>query len=479
MSILSNLQCVARLSGNTSFVPAPCNVFGVDDALLIGAGISTLGGMFSGLFGSHNQNQTNKMNYRIWKEQEAFNAQQSDVQRRWTELMQNRFGTPVAKANFLRSAGLNAKLGDTSMSQIGSGSTAQSPSAPEMRSYNPGADISQGINSGVSNFLQGYHEQTERLSQQSQQQVNASISNLNDMRAETEKLVQDLRKQDVKIGDQTLQQMEANTQYLQDTLNSRIRQQYCLESIQEWQRQDVKYNALTQQYRLFNLEPAKVQETLTNIAYTSASAFNQFAQGKLTYRQFLNYPREIAIRQTLAQASMMQGRSALMMGSAALMNARNYGKLLQSKTKTQDLQNEQLQFYNDFWLGKVDTDDAVKYIKRDVPIWSLYKTNLATSKQTFLNLTYQPSLIESLTRANNASAVRNEWGKYDDLVRTATDMIGTGVDAYTKGATHGLRKQSFKLDYDKAHGTKYRVKNGSGTAEYYDFDDGSFADFNR
>lgn len=465
MCIFNNLQSVARLSGNTSFVPAPCNVFGIDDAILIGAGVSTLGGMFSGLMGSHSQNQANKMNYRIWKEQQAFNAQQSDTQRRWTELMQNRYGTPISKANYLRAAGLNAKLGDTSMSQIGAGSSAQSPAAPEMRSYNAGADISQGINAGVSSFLQGYQAQTERLSQQSQQQVNDSISNLNNMRAETEKLVQNLRSQDFKIGEQTLQQMEANTRYLQDTLNSRIRQQYTLESISEWQRQDIKYNALTQQYRLYNFEPAQVQETLSNIAYNSAAAFNQYAQGKLTYSQFLNYPKELAIRQTLAHASVMQGRAALMQGSAALMNAKNYGSLMRSQTKSQDLQNEQTQFYNDFWLGKVSSQDALKYIKRDVPIWSLYQTNLATAKQTFLNLTYQPKLIESLTRANNASAVRNEWGKYDDLVRTATDMIGTGVDAYTKGATTGLRKKRFDFDYNKGHGTKFRETTGNVTSE--------------
>lgn len=470
LCILNNLQSVARISGNTSFVPAPCNVFGVDDAVLIGGGLSALGGVFSGLFGSSSQSKANNMNYKIWQEQKEFNRQEAQKQRDWQQKMQDLYGTSSAKANDLRAAGLNAKLGDVSASQIGSGSSASAPSAPEMRSYNVGADIAQGINSASSTFIQGYQAHTERLAQQSQQSVNDTIVNLNKMRADTEALVQNAKKLDYKIGEQTLQQMEANTQYLQDTLNSRIRQQYTLESISEWQRQDIKYNALTQQYRLWNLEPAKVQETLTNIAYNSAAAFNQFAQGKLTYRQFLNYPKELAIRQTFAQASMLQGR-------AAMMNATNYGSLLRSQTKQQELQNEQTQFYNDFWLGKVNTDDAVKYIKRDIPIWNLYQTNLATAKQTFLNLTYQPSLIQSLTRANNASAVRNEWGKYDDMVRSVTDMIGTGVDAYTKGATHGLRKQQFNLERDKAYGTKYRIKRGQSTAEYYDFDRGGLNGF--
>lgn len=466
-NFLNNLQSVARITGNTCFVPTPCNAFGVDDAILLGSGISALGGLFSGIFGSNNQDKTNKMNYKIWKEQQAFGHNEAILQRMWQQQMQDLYGTPSAKASMLRAAGLNSKLGDISMSQIGSGASAQSPSAPQMQSYNAGADIAQGLTSGVNTYLSGYSAETERLSQQSQQSLNDSIVNLNKMRTDTEKLVQNLKHQDFKIGEQTLQQMEANTRYLQSTLDSRVRQQYTLESISEWQRQDVKYNALTQRYRLFSLEPAKVQETLTNIAYNSAAAFNQYAQGKLTYRQFLNYPQELAVRQTIAQASMLQGR-------AAMLNAKNFGSLLQSQTKQQDLQNEQTQFYNDFWLGKVDTGEATKYIRRSIPLWSLYETNLGITQQTFKNLTYQPALIQSLTRANNASAVRNEWGKYDDMVRSVTDMIGTGVDAYTKGASSVLRKKRFQLDYDKAHSTKYRENYPGFSAEFYDFDNSSF-----
>lgn len=467
MCIFNNLQSVARITGNTSFLSPACNI---DPALAVLAGGSLLGGVFSGIFGSQSQRSANRTNLKIWREQRDFNREEAQKQRDWQQRMQDLYGTSSAKANDLRSAGLNAKLGDVSTSAVGTGASATAPSAPEIRPYNAGSDIAKGIDTAASTYVQAYEAETERLSQQSQQSVNDTLVNLNKMRSDTEKLIQDAKRQDIKIGEQTLQQMEANTKYLQSTLATKIRQAYATESIMEWQRQDVKYNALTHQYRLWNLEPAKVQETLTNIAYNSASAFNQFAQGKLTYRQFINYPKELAIRQTMAQASMLQGR-------AAIMNATNYGALLRSQTKQQDLQNEQTSFYNDFWLGKVSDDDALKYIKRDIPIWNLYKTNLGIAKQTYLNLTYQPSLIQSLTRANNASAVRNEWGKYDDMVRSVTDIIGAGADVYTKGATSKLRKQQFNLERDKAYGTKYRIKKGGSTAEYYDFDRGGLNGF--
>lgn len=421
--LFNNLRSVARYSGCTSLAPTPCNALGVDDAYLIGSGLSLAGGLFSGLFGRSAQKSANRANYKIWLQQQDFNRQEAEKQRLWQQRMQDLYGTSSAKANDLRSAGLNAKLGDVSASSIGTGSSAIAPNAPEMRSYNLGSDISQGINNASSIFTQGYQAETERLSQQSQQAVNDSLANLNEMRTQTEKLVQNLKNQDYKISEETLKQMVSNTRYLQSTVDTRIRQQYCLESIQEWQRQNIKYNALTERYRLFALEPAKVQETLTNIAYNSAAAFNQFAQGKLTYEQFLNYPKELAVRQTLAHASMLQGR-------AAFMNAENYGALLRSQTKQQDLQNEQTQFYNDYWLGKVSDDDALKYIKRDIPLWTLYKTNLGTAEQTFVNLTYQPSLIKAMTENYNqqsglykSQTNYYDWKKWSDAVNAGSNAV--------------------------------------------------------
>jgi hypothetical protein len=195
LSLFNNLRSVARFSGFTSLSPTPCNALGVDDAYLIGSGLSLAGGLFSGLFGSSAQKSTNRTNYKIWLQQQDFNRQEAEKQRQWQQLMQNLYGTSSAKANDLRSAGLNAKLGDVSASSIGSGASASLSSLPEMRPYNVGADISMGINNAASTFYHGYQAETERLSQQSQQDVNDTLVNLNKMRADTEKLVRVLSAQ--------------------------------------------------------------------------------------------------------------------------------------------------------------------------------------------------------------------------------------------------------------------------------------------
>ena len=141
MFILSNLQSIARFTGNTSFVPAPCNVgLSLGAAALLG-GSSLLGSTLGGIFGSSSQSKANKLNYKIWQEQKEFNRQEAQKQRDWQELMQQLYGTSSAKASNLRSAGLNPLLGDVSASSVGSGATAVSPQAPTMNPVNPTSGV--------------------------------------------------------------------------------------------------------------------------------------------------------------------------------------------------------------------------------------------------------------------------------------------------------------------------------------------------
>lgn len=216
MCILSNLKSVARISGNTPFISPPCNF----DPVTIGlAGGALLGGMFSGFMGSSSQNSANRTNLKIWREQKAFNRVEAEKQRQWQQRMQELYGTSSAKANDLRAAGLNAKLGDVSASSVGSGASATAPNAPEMRAYNAGADIAQGINNSVQTFIAGYNAETQRRSQESQQAVNDSIKALNESSSK-------LNYKKIDFTKEATEQLRLNNQYLRGTVESKIRQQY-------------------------------------------------------------------------------------------------------------------------------------------------------------------------------------------------------------------------------------------------------------
>ncbi len=93
-------------------------VGGVPGAL-VGGALGIASSLVSGLFGKHNTNKTNEMNYKIMQEQNRFNSAEAKKLRDWQEMMYRMYGTSSAKANDMRAAGLNALLGDVSASGHG------------------------------------------------------------------------------------------------------------------------------------------------------------------------------------------------------------------------------------------------------------------------------------------------------------------------------------------------------------------------
>ena len=92
-------------------------VGGVPGAL-VGGALGIASSLVSGLFGKHNTNKTNEMNYKIMQEQNRFNSAEAKKLRDWQEMMYRMYGTSSAKANDMRAAGLNALLGDVSASGV-------------------------------------------------------------------------------------------------------------------------------------------------------------------------------------------------------------------------------------------------------------------------------------------------------------------------------------------------------------------------
>ena len=103
-------KCTALSSAATGAAGGSA-VGGIPGAL-VGGALGVASSLLGGLFGSHNTNKNNKMNYLIMQEQNRFNAEEAKKNREWQELMYRMFGTSSAKANDMRSAGLNALLGD-------------------------------------------------------------------------------------------------------------------------------------------------------------------------------------------------------------------------------------------------------------------------------------------------------------------------------------------------------------------------------
>ena len=77
---------------------------------LVGGALGVASSLLGGLFGNHNTNKINQMNYRIMQEQNRFHSEEAKKNRDWQEMMYRMFGTSSAKASDMRAAGLNALL---------------------------------------------------------------------------------------------------------------------------------------------------------------------------------------------------------------------------------------------------------------------------------------------------------------------------------------------------------------------------------
>lgn len=421
-SLINNLQSVARISGNTSFLSPPCCIDPVTVAL---AGGSLLGGMFSGIFGSSSQSKANKMNYKIWQEQKQFNREEAQKQRDWQQKMQDLYGTSTAKANDLRAAGLNAKLGDVSASSVGSGASATAPPAPEMRAYNAGADIAQGINTAAQTYIAGYNAETQRRSQESQQGVNESIKALNES-------VSSLNYKKIDFTKEAIEQLRLNNQYLRGTVESKIRQQYTFERMSIWNEQDAEYNALTNRFSFFNLLPEQVHNLQTQSAYNQAQMFKALAEGELTLKDVENYEKNLSIRQTMATASMISARAQETSSNAAFMNAKSYSELMRQQGIGQAIKNEYDRFATDFWLGNLPPET----ISKSAPLRPLLQSTLDLNMYTARKMYYEPGLVKAMTENYNvqsglfkSQSKYYDWKKWIDVVNAGSNAVRAGSGA--------------------------------------------------
>ena len=101
-------KCTA-LGSAGSGAAAGASAGGVPGAL-VGGALGIASSLVSGLFGKHNTDKTNAMNYKIMQEQNRFNSEEAQKNRDWQELMYRMFGTSSAKANDIREEDLNPLL---------------------------------------------------------------------------------------------------------------------------------------------------------------------------------------------------------------------------------------------------------------------------------------------------------------------------------------------------------------------------------
>jgi len=380
-------KCTAL--GSTGKGAAAGGALGGASGALIGGALGLAGSLIGGLFGKHNTDKTNQMNYQIMLEQNRFNAEQAQKLRDWQQKMYEMYGTASSKANDMRSAGLNALLGDVSPSgNVGSGAAASAAESAQMMPTDF-SFVGDAASSGVDAFNSTRSVSSSVALQKSQQNVNESVRGVNEAQKGFVESQTDMQRLTYKFA--------------QDTYQNRLLQEQFKAELQNWEGFDAMYNARLKAFSLYNIMPQEVEKNVAQTMSFYASAFRDIADGKYTLKQTENYGRWLSIQQTFAHAATVQSSAALMQGRAALTNANanasylgKLGKYYGSLTSGQNMTNEMSRYYTDFMLGKMPIGKA-ESILRQTPYKHLLDLNIQQNEWSLNKLMQEPDLIRSLS----------------------------------------------------------------------------------
>ena len=406
---------------------------------LVGGALGIASSLVGGLFGKHNTDKTNAMNYKIMQEQNKFNAAEAKKLRDWQEMMYRMFGTSSAKANDMRAAGLNALLGDVSASgNVGSGTAATAAESAQMMPTDY-SFFGDAANRGLAAYNSTRSVDASVSLQKSQENVNKSIEGVNMAQKGFMESQTDMQKLTYKFA--------------MDTYQNRLLQEQFKSELANWQGFDAMYDARLKAFSLYNVMPQEVEKNVAQTMSFYASAFRDIADGKYTLKQTENYGRWLSIQQTFAHAATVQGQAALMQGRAALTNASanasylgKLGKYYGSLTSSQNMTNEMSRYYTDFMLGKMPIGKA-ESVLRQTPYRHLLDLNIQQNEWSLNKLMQEPDLIRSLSGMykSETSLTNKRVDSYDiDKIFERGESVTRMVKNVSDGISNFTPKPKFK-----------------------------------
>lgn len=418
-------------------------VGGVPGAL-VGGALGLASSLIGGLFGKHNTNKTNKMNYQIMQEQNRFNADEAKKNRDWQEMMYQMYGTSSSKAADMRAAGLNALLGDVSASgNVGSGASATAAESAQMMPTDY-SFIGESANRGLAAYNTMRSVDASVSLQKSQENVNKSIEGVNIAQKGLMESQSDMQKMTYKFA--------------LDTYQNRLLQEQFKAELANWQGFDAMYDARLKAFSLYNVMPQEVEKNVAQTMSFYASAFRDIAAGKYTLKQTENYGKWLSIQQTFAHAATVQGQAALMQGRAAITNAnanasylKQLGGYYGALTTGQHMSNDLQRYYTDFMLGRIPLGKA-ESILRQTPYKHLLELNIQQNEWSLNKLMQEPDLIRSLSGMykSETSLTNKRVDSYD------TDKIferGESVTRMFKNVSDGISNFTPKPKFRKGSST--------------------------
>lgn len=392
-----------------------------DTAAWIGSAIGAGSNLLGGLLGFGGQKSSNKTNLKIAREQMQFNREEAKKQRDWQEDYYKRYSSPVAQSAQYRSSGLNPYLANIQPQGVASGAQATSGELPVQQ--NPMSPLQHGLSSAADFAVDAYNAVTSRKSQQSQESLNQSLEMLNESSKQLNVATADLRKaeerqtnQNVEVLRERVNNLKFVNEYLDRTMESKVRQQFNEETFSLWKQQSEEWQLYQQRWNFFKLSPLQVDELNSRILYNTANAFKSYADGNLSLGELRFLPRKIAALETSAYAALQNAR-----------NGRDYNQAIKpyfsslTWDKNEDARGKQAR--NDYFLN----DRMPSYIARDSNLRHYYDNVLQQSDWMSKKMMEEPELIRSQAELNRANTSKSQAETTESKTRSAKNVVETGA----------------------------------------------------
>lgn len=280
-------------------------------ALAIGLGSSLLGGLLSSQQSASASKQQFKNQWQLNAQQNSFNSREADKARKWQEDIYKRYNTVDAQTAQYRAAGLNPYIGASAVA------SSQMAANPVAASGSSGTAALAASNAWDNFGSSAVNSATQLMNAETSKSNGVSSSELAGAQADllrSQKIMQDNQNVlSLTYGDKErstmLDTLSVNYKYLQSSLDSRIKMDWCNSMAADWSAMDAQYAAMSRQYSYFNLLPEQVKQVQAQTINFSANALQAFSQHQLNTEELKYVAFKYSIQQTLAQASMINAKS--------------------------------------------------------------------------------------------------------------------------------------------------------------------------
>lgn len=362
---------------------------------LTGSAIVFGASAISSLFNNASQRRTNKMNYKIMQEQNAFNAQEAAKNRDWQEQMYKKYSSVGSQVAQMRASGLNPFLSGVTPAEFsGSGSAASAAESAQMQPM----DYS-GFSSGASAAVDAY---------QQQQSINSTV--------DLQKTQEALNKTLSSLHEHQGSYWQNQAKLLKETLTFKVNQAKFQAQKSEWDSfssqyysQSMQYQALTSAFQYgFGMPKMQCEMYMKQLDNVAFQLVTMRENANLTHAEFLYKMREYSNFYASFGLQKYRAQTDRIAANAQSLNARTAAELMPHTAGMLDSQSG-------YYKGLSQNEGQKLYMSR--------KWDSKFKALTYTALDSRIKLQDSMSGYYDSGSFRNYVGTGWDISKDAYDYV--------------------------------------------------------